>query len=202
MARPTLTDLAAGQLAAESTINDNNAVITGGPFPIKQYANFAALPAAGADNVDCLAATEDTDELWISDGSAWRTIGGGHLNANGARGRLVVATTLLSPMAGATMTWAGAFPAGSRAIGVSLRVTTLVTGATSFDVGDGTDVDRYAAAVALAAGTTKTPANATADPGGWRAAAGDVVLTANGSNFTGGAVRVVALYEELTAPTS
>jgi hypothetical protein len=202
MARPTLTDVEHGQQSWDATINDNNDVITGGPFPLKQYANFAALPAAGADNVDCLAVTEDTDELWISDGTNWRHYGPGHVNLNGARGLLKTDTTLLSALSGATATWTNAFPAGAIRLGVAGRVTTLITGATSFDVGDGSDQDRYANDKAVALNTTFTPADGTATPLEWAAAASNVVLTANGSNFTGGAVRLVAYYLQLTAPTS
>jgi hypothetical protein len=203
MARPTVTEIEHGQQSWDSDINDNFAILVDGPFPIYEAATVTALLATNPGGFErCLVVTTDTGELWISDGTDWRLFGTGDLNANGARGRLRVATTLLSGLSGPTATWAGAFPAGCRRIGVSGRVTTLITGATSFDVGDGSDADRYANDKALAAGTTFTPADATADPGGWAAAAGDVVLTANGSDFTAGAVRLVALYEELTAPTS
>lgn len=205
MARPTLTDLDHEQQSWDSTVNDNNDVLVGGPFPIKTYANFAALPAAGADNVNCLAVTEDTDELWQSDGSNWRHYGPGHVNANGARGLLRVATTELTGMSGPTATWSNAVPAGAILLGVSLRVTTLVAsgdGGTDFDVGDGTDADRFAAAAAFAAGTTKTPADHTATPLAWLSAALSVVLTCNGGTFNAGAVRLVAYYLQLTAPSS
>lgn len=79
-------------------------------------------------------------------------------------------------------------------------MTTTITGATSFDVGDGTTQDMFAALVALAAGSTKTPADRNASPES--IAAKDVVLTANGMDFTAGAVRLVGAYDELTAPTS
>jgi hypothetical protein len=207
MARPELPDIDAGLEAWDALLEQWKDILTDGPFPIKFYATVSALPAAGADNLNCLAVTLDTKELWHSDGTAWRIVGGGtgHVDASGARAELKKATTLLSPLAGATATWTGAFPAGVHALGVSARVTTLVTsgdGGTSFNVGDGTDADRYAATVAFAVGTTKTPADATADPSGWRAAAGNVVLTCVGGTFSAGAVRLVAYYLQLTAPTS
>lgn len=71
MARPTLTDVASGEQGWDSTINDNWDVLLSGPFPIKEYANYAALPAAGADNARCVAALTDEHRLVISNGSTW-----------------------------------------------------------------------------------------------------------------------------------
>lgn len=206
--RPTLTPLDHEQQSWDSTVNDNNDVLVGGPFPLYQAASYAALISdhpAGADNVNCLAVTADTDEVWQSDGTNWRHYGPGHLQASGARGLLKVATTELSGLSGATATWSTAVPAGAILLGVSLRVTTLVAsgdGGTDFDVGDGSDADRFAAAAAFTAGTTKTPADHTATPLAWLGAALDVVLTCNGGTFNAGAVRLVAYYLQLTAPTS
>jgi hypothetical protein len=121
--------------------------------------------------------------LWVSTGTGWVPTG------------IAVAVHETAALSGSSVTWTGAFPAGVRRIGVAGRVTTEVTGATSIDVGDhgAADADRYAAGVALAAGTTFADA-ATADPGGWSATAQDVVLTANGSDFTAGVVRLYAFY--------
>jgi hypothetical protein len=205
MARPAVTEIEHGQQSWDSDVNDNFAVLVDGPFPIYEVATVTALLAVNPASYDrCLVVTTDTSELWISDGTDWRLFGTGDLNANGARGRLRVATTLLALPSGGSQTWAGAKPAGARLVGVSGRVTTAITGPASVNIGDGTDADRFAAALALTLGTTFTPANATADPGGWTAAAGDVVVTAvgGGGAFTAGAIRLVALYEELTAPTS
>jgi hypothetical protein len=166
-----------------------------------RYATPGDLPAAGSYE-ECVATTETPSELWHSDGSNWRTHGPGHLGHSGARGGVEVASEELTALSGATATTSGLIPAGAFLLGVSIRVTTLVAGPTDFDVGDGTDADRFAATVALAAGTTKTPADATADPTGWAAAAREVTLTANGGNFTSGAVRVVASFVRLTAPTA
>lgn len=208
MPRPTLTDLAAGQLAAEATINGNHVVLTGGPFPIVVY-TVSTLPAAGADNVNCLAVTSDTDELWHSDGSAWRIVGGdtGHIDAFGARAALKKATQLVTLNGNPSpVTWSGAFPDGCIKLGVSGRVTTTATGTTltDLDIGDGTTVDLYVNALALAAGTTFTPADHTASPLAFAASAGDVVVTGVGlaGNFTAGAIRLVVYYLQLTAPTS
>jgi hypothetical protein len=206
MPRPETADMDHGQQGWDTVHNDNMAILTGGPFPIYVVANFAALPAASAANENCLVVTQDTDELWQSDGAAWRLYGPGHLNCNGARGLVKVATTELT-LAGASTTWAGAFPAGVRQVAVSGRVTLLVTtgdGATGINVGDhgAADPDRYKANLPFALNGTFTPADATADPGGWNAGARDVVLSAIAGTFSGGKVRLFAVYLDTTAPTS
>jgi len=125
--------------------------------------------------------------------------------ANGQALTMKAATTTKTAMSGATVTATNLIPAGSMVIGITVRVTTLITGATTFDIGDGTDVDRWGAAIALAAGTTTTIANFTQDTDNgpiYFPSATSVVLTANGSNFTAGAVRITVHYIDLTAPTS
>lgn len=108
----------------------------------------------------------------------------------------------LTALSGASASTTNLVPAGCRVLYVVARVTTTITGATTWDAGDGSDVDRYGAALALASGTTLDEASATADPESWSASAQDVTLTANGSNFTGGAVRITAFYLDPTPPGS
>lgn len=192
MSRPTFTALSAGQLSADSTINGNFDKIGTYPVPIKEYADKTALDAATPSSYDrCLAVTTSPPMLWVSTGTGWVPTG------------IAVNTTETAALSGATVTWSNAFPAGCRQIGVAGRVTTAVTGATSTNVGDhgASDPDRYAAAVANTLGTTFADA-ATADPGGWNSTARDVVLTAVGSNFTGGKFRLYAFYIPTYAPAS
>jgi hypothetical protein len=120
----------------------------------------------------------------------------------GAKATLDVAETELTALSGATVTATNLIPAGSFVVGVNVRVTTLITGATSFNIGDGSDADRWGATIAVGAGTTTSIVNYTANGFGQFAAANNVVLTANGSNFTAGAVRITVYYVSLTAPTS
>ena len=116
--------------------------------------------------------------------------------------RIAVAEQELTGLSGASVATTNLVPAGGRILGVTIRVTTTITGATSIDIGDGADVDRYGAGIALTAGTTTDHGDATADPMSWSAAAQDVTLTANGSSFTAGAVRVVAIYVGTEPPGS
>lgn len=123
--------------------------------------------------------------------------------ANGQTMNVKVATTSIATTSGATQTATNLIPAGCFYLGVTIRVTTAVTGATSIDIGDGSDADRWGDNIAVALNTTTTMASATATGSGERqATALSVVLTANGSNFTGGAVRVTVYYLDLTAATS
>lgn len=112
--------------------------------------------------------------------------------------QLAHSTTLLSGMSGTTATATGLIPANCILIGVTARVVTAITGATTFDIGDGSTADRFGDDVAIAAGTTSANCIAPA----LIAAATDVVLTRNGSDFTAGAVRVTAYYMTLVPPTA
>lgn len=129
-----------------------------------------------------------------------RLYGGTFLStgANGQSTQLGQSTTLLSGLTGATVTATNLIPANCILLGVTARVTTAITGATTFDIGDGVTADRFGNDVAIALNTTSQNAIAPA----LFAAANNVVLTANGSNFTGGAVRLTAHFMTLVAPTS
>jgi hypothetical protein len=123
-------------------------------------------------------------------------------DSSGQRTTTLHAVTTLSGLSGATATATNLIPAGSVVIGVTVRVTTTITGATSFEIGDGTDPDRWGTTIAVTSGTTTTNANTTITTVPIYAAATSVVLTANGGNFTAGAVKVTVHYISLTAATS
>lgn len=122
--------------------------------------------------------------------------------ANGEVAEIKTNSEELTGLSGASATSTGLIPAGAFLLGVVGRVTTLIEGATTFDVGDGSDVDIYGAGIGLSAGTTFDIDDYTAQPNSFWPSAGDVVLTANVSNFTAGAVRLTAIYIDLTPPTS
>lgn len=126
-------------------------------------------------------------------------------SANGQAANFKIATIEKTSMLGATVTATSLIPAGSLVIGVTARVTTLIETATSFSIGDGTDVDRWGTGIAVAEDTTTTIANFTTgtDNGPiYYPSATNVVLTAAGGNFSAGAVRLTVHYISLTAPTS
>jgi hypothetical protein len=129
-----------------------------------------------------------------------RLFGGTMLStgANGQSTQLGQSTVLLTGLTGATRTATALIPANALVIGVTARVTTAITGATSFDVGDGTTANLFGDDVAVALDTTS---NNTIAPTRY-ATATNVVLTANGANFTAGAVRLTVHFITLVAPTS
>ena len=98
-------------------------------------------------------------------------------------------------LSGASYTTTIAIPAYANLIGVTTRVTTAVTGATTYDVGDGSDVDIWGAAIGIALGSQSRTADFTAVAAvGAAATSRTVTLTANGSNFTGGVVEICLHY--------
>jgi hypothetical protein len=103
----------------------------------------------------------------------------------------------VSGLSGATATATNIIPAGCEIIGVTVEVTTLIQGATSFSVGDGTDVDRWGSGIAVSAGTFTNSANYNISSPVYYASATSVVLTAAGSNFTAGAVNVTVHYHKV-----
>lgn len=107
-------------------------------------------------------------------------------------------------LSGATVDLTGLIPAKSQVIGMTCRVTTLITGATTFDVGTVATPALYCNDVPVALNTVcdlGTNQGSSTGPLNY-AAATDVRLTANGSNFTGGVVRCTVHYADLTAATS
>jgi hypothetical protein len=104
------------------------------------------------------------------------------------------ASQLLSGLSGASVTATGIIPAGSIPVGIGTKVETAITGATGYDVGDGSDVDRWGANIAVALDTISDNQDWTAQGITNFNSAGDVVLTAVGGSFTAGAVRVTVHY--------
>lgn len=112
------------------------------------------------------------------------------------------ATTELTALSGVSATATNLIPAGSFLIGVTAIVTTTITGAASWNIGDGSDVDRWGGTLALSSGTKSDISDNAATGFAEFTSANDVVVTRTSTNFTGGAVRVTAHYISLVAPTS
>ena len=111
--------------------------------------------------------------------------------------RLTIKTkaVTLSALSGASVATTGGFiPDGAVLVGLTTRVSTAITGATGYDIGDGSDADRWGANLAIALNTSSDNTNWTAGTIQCFTAAQEVTLTAVGSNFTGGAVVIVAHY--------
>lgn len=203
MAKPTLVSLNSGQQGWDSTVNDNFDKLSDAALPVFSVANEGALPTA-SDYDECLVFTQDTKTLWYSNGAAWAPLlEPGTSDLHGAYTRTVVKAELMD--ASVSLTSTVQFPAGCRRKGLVARVVSELTtgdGATDFDLGDGTDVDLYAAAKALTAGTTVDGTDRTAAVQGEVNAAENVVITPNSGTLSGGTLRIVLFYELDQAPTS
>lgn len=123
-------------------------------------------------------------------------------SVNGQQFLIKSATTELIGLSGASVAASSLIPAGAVVLGVTARVTTAITGATAFDIGDGVDPNRWGSAIAIALDTTSDNTDWTAQDITNFAAANDIVLTAITSDFTAGAVRLTVHYMSPTAPTS
>jgi parallel beta-helix repeat protein len=125
---------------------------------------------------------------------------GNSVLTNGGGFEIITKTTELTGMSGATVTWSSAIPTGVIVIGVSGIVTTLITGASAFDIGDGSDADLFGNDIGLAADTKFDLTESNGVLPARYTSATDIVLTAITSNFTAGAVRLTVTYINLVSP--
>ena len=114
----------------------------------------------------------------------------------------------LSTSGSTTDTAANLLPAGAIIEAVVARVTTTITTATDWKLGDGTTADRFSAAEStLTAGTTKIGLNhhkggvSTDAAGPTQASAAAVRVTTTGTPGAG-AIRITVFWRKFVAPTS
>lgn len=111
--------------------------------------------------------------------------------------RVVVKTLreVSSALSGATYVSTIAIPAYALLVGVTTRVNTAITGATSYSVGDGTTANLWGNNIGIALNSQSQTSDFTAVGAvGAAATSRTVTLTANGSNFTGGVVEICLHY--------
>ena len=123
---------------------------------------------------------------------------GAAIGVNGSALRLKVAEIALSGLSGATATATNAIPAGALVVACAMRVTTVIAGATSFSVGYTGSTGAFGSNLSVAAGSTN---NGLIGPNPFYNAT-NLILTAAGGNFSGGAVRLSLMYLSVTPPTS
>jgi hypothetical protein len=123
---------------------------------------------------------------------------GAAVGVNGSALRLNVAEIPLSALSGATVIAANAIPAGALVVGCAVRVTTAITGATSFSIGYTGSTSAFGSSLSIAAGSTN---NGLIGPNPFYSVA-NVIVTAAGANFSGGAVRLSLMYLSISPPTS
>lgn len=108
-------------------------------------------------------------------------------------------TTALA-LSGATTVATNIIPAKVIILGVSTTVTTTITGASGYQVGDGSDADRWGDVTGTAVGTDTDYNDYTAAPiPAWNAAAQSITITAKTSDFTGGVLQIDVAYMVLEA---
>jgi hypothetical protein len=192
------TTTATGDMRAEfwSNAGDRTVTINADQESI-QIGQNASAPGAAGD----IVAGDGTNELHYSGADGSLNLG----VANGASQTFDTATAVVDFSVSGTAT--GLIPAGAMVVGVTTYVFgTAISGggATGYEVGDGTDVDRWGSIVGLAIGTDSDPRDFTDNTLSFNTglSAADVVLTGIGGTPTAGTVRVVVTYMSLTAPTS
>lgn len=123
----------------------------------------------------------------------------------GAQTRFRHYTETLTAMSGATVTATSLIPANSIVLGVTTRVITDLVGPTSIDIGYGSGGNLHAFGnnvANLTADSVTNIADFSQTSPHYFGAATNVVITANGGNFTAGAMRVTAHYITLLPVTS
>lgn len=119
------------------------------------------------------------------------------LGALGGTTGMAVLEQTLSGLSGASVTSTIEIPDRAIILGVSTRTVTTITGATSYDCGISGETGKFGGSLGVAAGSTNVgvigPQAFYADT--------PIVLTANGSNFKGGSVRIAIHYLTLGVPS-
>ncbi len=141
---------------------------------------------------------------WVADetlaliytGSAWVDAIAAH-SPHGACAAARIIEELVT-LTGASVNSASSIPNGSICFGVSARTVDAITGATSYAVGISGETTKFGDLLNIAAGSTNFgiigPTAFYADT--------PVVITANGSDFTGGTVRIAIHHLQITPPQS
>lgn len=123
-------------------------------------------------------------------------------STNSANAKVTSTSELHTLAAAATSDTTVQFPANCIPLGVTIRVTTLITGCTTLDVGISGATTKYGTGLALTANTTNASAGLTSPA--IPAAATSVRFSAvgGGASFTAGVIRVTLHYISLSAATS
>lgn len=113
---------------------------------------------------------------------------------NYQRMAITSARTTLSGLSGASVTATSLIPDGAVVVGVTTRVSTLIAGATGYQIGTVADPDRWGDITGTAVGTTSDNRDWTAGTIECFTSTSDVVITAKTSNFTAGAIEIAVHY--------
>lgn len=137
--------------------------------------------------VGWLAMVTDESLLYRYTGTGWAQITG---EVDGAYTRNETLVETLTGLAGPSVTASIQFPTRSIILAASVRVVGAITGAASYDCGIAGEANKFGGTLGIALGSTNVgvvgPQGIYSDT--------DVILTANGSDFTGGEVKLSLHY--------
>ena len=119
-------------------------------------------------------------------------------SANGALAQLVILEQVVSALSGASVNAGTQIPAGALVFACSARVTTAITGATSFSVGYTGSASAFGSSLSISAGSTNEGLIGPLPI----YSATNLILTSAGGSFSAGAVRLSLSYLMFTPPTS
>jgi hypothetical protein len=175
-----------------------NVIINTSGVGIQSTARFGISSSAAASTTDCDLNRDAADtfaQRRTTNAQEYRVYGTYTSTTNFQRLTIKTKAVTLSALSGASVATTGGFiPDGAVLVGLTTRVSTAITGATGYDIGDGSDADRWGANIGIALNTSSDNRDWTAGTIECFTAAQEVTLTAVGSNFTGGAVVIVAHY--------
>lgn len=143
-----------------------------------------------------IAWVADESRALLYDGTAWRDLAGS-ISPNGAQAAMRVLEEELE-LSGADVTSTIEIPNGSICFGVSARVTETIAGATSYKVGISGELDKFGDLLDINEGSSNFgiigPTAFYADT--------PVIVTANGSDFLSGKVRLAIQHLLVIPPQS
>lgn len=138
----------------------------------------------------------DRNGVAVFDGFGWR-LSAQHFSAGGALTASLIAETDHVVEAGAASQTAAIIPDKAMVLGVTGRVTSAITGASSWQLGVNGSPDRYGSGYGVAAGSFAHGVSGT--PLAYYGGA-SLLLTAQGGSFSGGSIRLAVHYIELSPP--
>jgi len=192
--RPTVLEMAKNTPPGSPTAGDCYVV---GASPTGEFVDYEDAIACYTSNGWIFAApfkwldvvSEDDQTRYVFDGTAWVQYGlilqnsGEYLRVE----RLEESITLSGASTNSTIQ----IPNRATVLAVNTRVTTAVTGATSFDIGVSGDTARYGDNIGITLDTTNI--GLTQHPYAYYADT-NLVFTANGGSFSGGVAKMVIHY--------
>jgi hypothetical protein len=164
----------------------------------------------GTDDIDGVNASVVLNTAYahiglISDGvSKWTVVDQGYLtasnklaeSAHGALATLNILEFQQSSLSGATVTCSTQIPANSIVFAVGVRVTTAITGASSYEIGVSSTLNQFGSGLSTSLNSTNF---GLISPTAFYTAT-NLILTSAGGNFNAGAVRLSIVYLSVNPP--